>query len=164
MTQRFLEGNQIVSAFTPVDLQTAANNGDWISLKKFRKALIVLFKAAGTAGDDPIFTLRQAQDTAGTNPKALNFTTVWSKVGDLTAVTQFTKIVQDAANTYTDATSAENAAILAVEIQGADLDVANGYTAVQFQVPDVGTHAQLGCGFYLLLDPMFSEDPSEVAQ
>jgi hypothetical protein len=163
---RFLEGNQIISAFDPVDMSAAANNGDWISLKNYGRVVVVLFKKAGTAGDDPVFTLKQATDTAGTGAKALNFTTVYSKVGDLTAAGQnsFTKVTQAAANTYTDATSAENPAILVVEILAQDLDADGGFNAVQLSVPDVGANAQIGCGFYLLLDPTFAVEPSVAAQ
>jgi hypothetical protein len=161
--QKFLEGNQIVAAIIPVDLGTAANDGDWFNMKNFRRALAVLFKGIGTAGQDPIFTLRQATDATGANAKALTFTEIWKKVGTQTGIGQFTKVTQAAANTYVDDVSAEAQAILAVEILAEQLDVANGFTHIQLQIPDVGAAAQIGCGFYLGLDPAYAGETSLTA-
>lgn len=160
---KFLEGNQIVAAIIPVDMSAAANDGDWFNMKNFRRALAVLFKGIGTAGQDPVFTLRQAQDATGTGAKALNFTEIWSKVGTQTGIGQFTKTTQAAANTFTDAVSAEAQAIMAVEILAEQLDVANGFTHIQLQVPDVGAAAQIGCGFYIGLDPAYAGETSMTA-
>jgi hypothetical protein len=155
MRSNFLEGADIVSAFVPVDMQTAANNGDWVNLSRWGRCVAVLFKAAGTAGDDPVFTLKQATNAAGDNPKDLKFTTIWKKVGTQTAIDAFTKTAQTLAATHTDLVSAEAQGIFAVEIQAADLDSAGGFTHMQLSVPDVGGNAQLGCGFYIMLDPLY---------
>lgn len=153
MSEKFFQTANIVAAFVPVDMQAAANNGDWVSMKPYGRCVAVLFKAAGTAGEDPVFTLKQATDASGTGAKALNFTTIYSKVGTQTGIANFTRTTQAAANTYTDTVSAEAQAIIGVEIDGSDLDVDNGFTHVQLSIPDTGTNAQLGCGFYLMLDP-----------
>lgn len=164
-TSRFLETHQLVSSFVPVDMQTAANNGDWVSLVNFNRVLCVLFKGIGTAGDDPVFTLRQAQDASGTNAKALTFTNVYEKVGTQTGIAGFTAVTQAAANTYTNAASAEAQAIIAVEIDATMLDVNGNFTHVQMQIPDVGGNAQLGCGFYILSEPRSAgvDMPSAIA-
>lgn len=127
MSERFLQTANIVAGFVPVDMQTAANNGDWVGLKHYARCVAVLFKAIGTAGDDPVFTLKQATDASGTGAKELNFTTIYSKVGTQTGIANFTRTTQAAANTYTDTASAEAQAIIAVEIDAADLDVDNGF-------------------------------------
>lgn len=145
-----VEQVQIVSAIIPVDMSAAANNGDWVSLKNFSKCTIVFFKGAGTAGDDPVMTVRQASDVAGTGAKALTFTRIDAKVGTQTGVGLFTKVTQAAANTYTDTVSAEAQGLFLIEIDSHDLDVANGFDCVQFQIPDVGTNAQVGCALYFL--------------
>lgn len=152
----FLEGANIVSAFVPVDMSAAANNGAWVSLKNYRRCIAVLFGAVGTAGEDPVFTLRQATANDGTGAKALTFERVYKKVGTLTGVGTFTLATQAAANTHTDAVSAETQKIIAVEILAEDLDAEGGFDHVQLQIPDVGIAAQLGCGFYLLLEPRYS--------
>lgn len=162
MHKGFLEGcHQIAAAFVPVDMQAGANNGDWVNMANYQRVLAVLFKAAGTAGDDPIFKLQQAKDAAGTGAKDLLFTTIYSKVGAaLTALGQFTKITQAAATSYTDATSAEAQAIIAVEVLAEQLDSDGGFTHIQLSVADVGGNAQLGCGFYIGCCPTYEVEPS----
>ena len=153
MSEKFFQTANIVTGFVPVDMQTAANDGDWVSMKDYNRCVAVLFKGIGTAGQDPVFTLKQATDAAGTASKALTFTSIYSKVGTQTGIANFTRTTQAAAATYTDAVSAEAQAIIAVEIDAASLDVDNGFTHVQLSIPDVGGNAQLGCAFYIMLDP-----------
>lgn len=153
----FLETCEIVPAIIPVDLSTAANNGDWVNLRDYEGALVVLFKGAGTAGQDPVFTLNQATDASGTGSKALTYTKVRLKVGTLTAVGTWTTDTQTAANTYNgqaggtpDRALAENQAMVVVDVKATTLDVTNNFTWIQLAVPDVGAAAQIGCGFYIL--------------
>jgi hypothetical protein len=150
------EEAQIVAAIIPVDLSTAANNGDWVSLKGYDELDIIIFKAAGTAGDDPVITLKQASDVAGTGAKALNFTRVDSKVGVQTGIGQFTKNTQAAGNTYTDLVSAESQGVFVIHVEAQDLDKANGFDCVQISIPDVGANAQLGCALYILSEARYA--------
>lgn len=151
-----LEQMNIAAGSVPVDLAAAAMAGDWVSMKGYDRMLIVFFKAAGTAGDDPTITVEQAKAVAGTDNKALNFTEVWTKQGTLTGVASWTRVTQSAANTYTDATSAEAQAIWAIEVKAEDLDQANGFDCVQASVGDVGVGAQLGCLLYLMFEPRYA--------
>ncbi len=159
---RLVENSQIVSGFLPVDMSAAANDGDWFGLENFNHLAVVFFKNAGTAGDDPTLTITQASDNAGTGEKALNFTDIWTKQDTvLTSVATFTHNTQTAANTYTDATSAEDAAIWVVEFDAQDLDVANGFTHVQGSVADVGTNAQVGALLYVGTEPRYAAQTSD---
>jgi len=155
MTNRFLENATIVSGITPVDLRTGANTGDFVGLTQYGRCVIVVQKGIGSAGDDPVLTLEQATDAAGTGVKALNFTEVWSKVGPQTALAAFIKTTQPAANTFVDAVSAEAEAVFVVEVRAEQLDVAGGFTHVRLSIPDVGAGvtAQFGGALYLMLDP-----------
>jgi hypothetical protein len=155
MAERFLQSMGIEAAIVPVDLQTADNTGDWVNLALFQSVIILFIKGAGTAGQDPVFTLNQAQDVSGTGAKALPFTTIYSKVGTLDSVAQFTRVTQAAAGTYTDAVSAEAQAIMAVEVAAEDLDINNGFTCVQLVIPDVGGNAQIGTAVYLMMGPRY---------
>lgn len=157
---KFLEGNQIQSAFVPVDMSAAANAGDWVNLENYERCAVVLFKGAGTAGDDPTFKVQQATANDGTGAKDLDFETIWTKVGSQATTGQFTKNSQTADTEYTDATSAEAEGMFVAEFSAEDLDAANGFTHLQLSVADVGTNAQLGCGFYILLGPKYSEEPA----
>ena len=71
MSNLFVERHQIVPVILPVNLATAANNGDWISLKNNRRCTFVVLAVVGVAGEDLAITLRQAQDVAGTGAKDL---------------------------------------------------------------------------------------------
>jgi len=145
----FLEYNDIVPAFVPIDMETGANNGQWINMKFIERLVCVLFKAAGTASDDPVFTLKQALTSSGGTPKALNFTRIRQKIGAIASTNQWTIITQAAAGTYTP-TSAASQAVIAVEVGAHMLDVNNNYNYVQMSIPDTGSAgAQLGCGFYI---------------
>ena len=144
----FLEIADIIPAFTPVDLQTGANNGQWVAMKNIGRLLCVLYKGTGTAGDDPVITLKQATSTAGANAKALNFTRARTKIGAIAATPQWTVVTQSASNTYTP-TSAASPAVIAVEVLQTDLDLNNGFNFVQISIPDTGTNPQLGAAFYI---------------
>lgn len=163
MSRDFLSQLNIQPAIIPVDLATGANNGDWVSLKNFNKLAVVVFKAAGIAGDDPIITLKQATDVAGTGAKALNFERIYARVGVQTGIGVWTKVTQAAGNTYQDAVSAEAQGLFMIEIDATDLDVNNGFDCVQLSIPDVGAGgAQLGCALYILGEPRNSPNTSAI--
>jgi len=157
----FVEEAQIVSAIIPVDSQAAANNGDWVSLKNYERCAIIVFKAAGVAGDDPVITLKQAQDVSGTGVKALSkITRVDSKVGVQTGIGTFTTNTQAASDTYIDTVSAEAQGLFVVEIKAEDLDVNNGFDCLQLSIPDTGSAgAQLLCALYVLRGAKFGAVP-----
>jgi hypothetical protein len=160
-----LEKSQIVGAFRPVDLQTAANDGDWVSLANYKRCAIVFWSAVGTAGDDPTLTLQQASDVAGTGAKDLTVvTTVYTKQAatDLTGTGQWTKVTQAAATNYTNATSAEEEAIWVVDIDADLLDVDNGFDCLRARVADVGGNAQLGACLYILHEPRYPDAPENM--
>lgn len=138
-----------IGGFTPVDMQTADNNGAWVSMTNLEAVVAVLYAAIGTAGDDPVFTLEQATSAAGAGAKGLNFTEIYIKnAANVNTTAAFTKVTQSAASTYTNATSAEAQNLFAVEIPATSLDQANGYRFVRLTIPDTGANAKLGCGIY----------------
>jgi hypothetical protein len=156
MNQHILEKLQIVSGFVPIGIGST-RAGDYVSMKGYGRCTIVFFCAAGPAGDDPVITVTQATAVAPSNAKALNFTRIDTKQGaDLTAVGTFTTVMQAAANTYTDATSAEVQKIWVIDIKAEDLDVDNGYDCVAASIADAGTATQIGCLLYLLHEPRYA--------
>ncbi len=158
-----LEQVQIVSGFAPQAL-TTARTGDVVSLKNYRRCLVVFHKGIGGAGEDPTITLAQGTDVAfGTN-KALTFTTIYVKqdptsLGD---VGQWTKVTQSAANTYTDATAGEQAALWAIDIKAEDLDIANNYDCIRASLGDVGSVSQIGDVTYWLYDAVQMAAPESM--
>ena len=144
----FLEIADIIPAFTPVDMRSSTNNGQWVAMKHVSRLVCVLLKAAGTAGDDPVITMKQATNNLGANAKALTFTRARTNIGPLASTPIWTIATQTAANTLTP-TSAASPALVAVEIQQNDLDINNGFAFVQLSIPITGTNPQLGAAFYI---------------
>jgi hypothetical protein len=161
--QSLLSFAQFCEGILPLAL-TTARTGRVVSLKNYRRCLVLLYKGIGTASDDPNITILQGTDIAfGTN-KALNFTTIYVKqdLTKLSDVGQWTKVTQAAGNTYTDATSAEQAALWAIDFKAEDLDIANNYDCIRAAISDVGTNAQLGCVLMIPYDPVFEAAPQDM--
>ena len=170
MPSPLMLGNKfdIVEGFPTVDLQTAANNGDYVSMKNASAIGIVFTSGVGTASDDPTVTIQQAQDNAGTGVKALNVVTspvqVWKKQAatDLSAVTVWTDASGDAStNTVTNATGAEQALIWVIEFKAEDLDVDNAFNHLRATIADIGSNAQPGSLMYII-EPMYPASPDSV--
>jgi hypothetical protein len=156
---RLLESIDIVTAFAPSDLNTDAT-GDWVSLKNYEGCLIVIHKAAGTAGDDISILTEQATDVAGTSAKALNFTHLYYKVGAtaLSGVSTFSKVTGTATNDLdtvtafgTDLAADTGEALLVVDIRASDLDVGGGFDCLRWssEGDDVG-NSTYGASVYIL--------------
>jgi hypothetical protein len=163
---RLCENNQIAIGFVPVNLATAANNGDYVSLKGYKHVTVLFIKGAGASGEDPTLTLQQASSVAGAGAKELYFTTIYVKQGsDLESIGTFTKTTQSSANTYTSATSGEAQAIWAVEFDADELDVDNGFDCIRATVADVGDTSQIGTIVYILSEPRYAAEtmPSAIA-
>jgi len=151
----FLERFQIVEASVPASLDAGATTGDYVSLKHASRCVIVLGSGVGTAGDDPILSLFQAQDVAGTGAKDLlppsGMTFKKQAATNLAAVAAWTSGSADiTSNDVTNATAAEQALIWVVEIEPDLLDVDNGFDCLRADVNDVGTNAQAGYLIYIL--------------
>lgn len=154
----------IVEGFLPSNLATAANNGDYVSMKNWARCLIVFMSGVGTAGEDPTLTVQQATSNAGGGVKALTFDTIYRKQAatDLSGTGVWTKTTQTAANTYTEATAAEQDLIWVVEIKAEDLDVDGGFDFIRATVADVGAGAQNGGLLYILCGPKYAQAPENV--
>ena len=154
---KLLEQVQIVEGFPTVDLQTGANDGDYVSLKDYKHVAVVFTSGVGTASDDPTLTIQQASDNAGTGVKDLDFTVIMVKQAatSLASTGQWTKTTQAAANTYTSTTAAEQSLIWVVEFDADELDVDNDFDHIRATVADIGSNAQPGSLMYILSEPRF---------
>lgn len=149
----------VVAAITPSDLSSAALSGPYASLKHCEALTIIIIKSIGTAGDDPVITLTQAQDAAGTGAKALNITSLKHQTGaDITTSTSFTDGLDGSGNVIdrqypvssydTDGIAgAESEQLILIRVHEDDLD--EGFTHVKLNIADVGTNAQLGAAIYI---------------
>jgi hypothetical protein len=167
MNKHFVEKNQVVLGFKPVDMHSGANSGDRVSMKGYGRCAVIFIKAPGTAGDDPTLTFKQSKNVSNSDSaeKALGVTRIDKKQAatDLTTTGTFTKSTSDspatndtfnvASGTWTNSDLAEQAAIVVADIKAEDLDVNNGFCCISCSVGDVGTNAQLGTLLYVLHDP-----------
>lgn len=155
----------ISTGVVPVDLQTA-QTGKRVSLRNAGGCTVVIFKAAGTAGDDPTFTLRQhTASSSGTSADLAVIDHYYLKTeatldGDETWV----KETQSAAATIVDpggdGTSAEAQQIIAIEVDATELS--DGYDYISLDTTDTGSNAQLGCVLYLLRDLTVQRAPANL--
>ena len=160
--QNLFESGNVVSILYPSDLQTAVAD-DWIDLSDYHAMEIIVFKGAGTGGDDPDIWITQATSNAGAGEKALNVTEYYKKEGTLLSTSslggQFTKTTMTASYIVDlGAASAEVQGIYGFHIEADMLDVDNGFKYVRASIPDVGTNAQLGCILGVLLPGRYQQD------
>lgn len=149
-------------AWAPVDTQSAAITGKRVALTQASACTILVNKAAGTANDDPVFTLKQYTAASG------------GSTADLAAITRYylkqettldndepwTKVTQAASATVTgNGTSAETQCLFAFEV-GAD-QLSDGYAWIGLDLADTGSAgAQLASAVYILHDLSVQRAPA----
>lgn len=148
--------------FAPVDTQSGAITGKRISLKNAASITFLVIKAAGTANDDPAFTLKQyTAYTGGTTANLAAITAVYTK--QETALDNdepWVETTQAAAATYTgDGTSAESQMLIVFSVDATQLS--DGYTHVGLDLADTGSAgAQLAAAAYILHDLAVQRKPT----
>ncbi len=147
---QLVEKSGIESAQVPIDINGAAKNGTFISLKNFNHATVIITQGAW-AGGTPAVTARQAQDVAGTAAKTAPLASYWQKA----AVTagQFTKTAI-VSNTFNLPATANTVTVL--EIDAEELDVTNGFDCFQIQTASPGAVADLLSIVYILSEPRYN--------
>ncbi|WP_327132007.1 hypothetical protein OG311_13535 [Streptomyces sp. NBC_01343] len=141
----------ITTGAVPVDLSTAAVTGKRVHLKNASAVTIVVFKAAGTANDDPTFTLQEHNAVSSGTSQGLSVINHYyvKQAATLSGAETWTRVNQSTASTVTgDGTSAESQAIYVFEVSATQLS--DGFEWISLNVADVGTNAQLGGVLYLL--------------
>lgn len=154
----FMEGlgrlYDIGLAWAPVDSQSGNITGKRIAMSRGTGLTIVVNKAAGTANDDPVFTLKQhTAYTSGTSADLAVIDHYYLKQETaLDNDESWTKVTQSVAATVTgNATSAETQCLFVFEV-GAD-QLSDGYTHVSLDLADTGSAgAQLVSATYILHD------------
>jgi hypothetical protein len=153
--------------FAPVDMQ-AAQTGKRFHMRDCHAVDVVLFKAAGTAGDDPTLTLQEhTAYTSGTSANLVAIDKYWVKAeATLDGDETWTEVTQTAAATIADPggalTSAEEQQIVVFTIEATDLT--DGYEWISVNMADTGTNAQLGCVLYLPHDLDIQRAPANMPQ
>jgi hypothetical protein len=153
------------AGIAPVDLQSAAT-GKLVSLKDASGVSIVVFKGAGTAGDDQTWTLKEHAGTADSTGQnlavighyyakeetTLDGDETWTRVSNLSGGNPQATIL--------DATDAEIQQILVIEVNASSLS--DGYTHVSLSNDGAGSNAQLGGVLYVLHDLAAQRAPASL--
>jgi hypothetical protein len=153
----------LVPGVVPQDIDLGPLTGDFVSLKNAEGVLIVFFKAAGVANDDPTLELQQATSVAAGGVKDLDgFVDIYRKQGAaLTGVGTWTKVTQGADEDFVgNATSAEEQGIYAAWVPADMLDRDGGFDCLQVNIKDPGAAgAQMGCVLYILVGLRYQRSP-----
>jgi len=157
----------IGTCWSPVDLNTADGaTGKRIAMTPGRGLDIVVFKAAGTAGQDMGYTLKQhTAYTSGTTADLVGIDHYYLK--NETALDNdesWQVIEQTLAATITEAgavgTSAESEQIIVIPVHGALLT--EGYTHVSLNAAATIANAQLAAAFYIVHDLRWARRPDRL--
>ena len=132
---------------------TAGAAADYVSMKNYNHLTVIVGLAPAVGTDTAAITLKQASAVAGTGEKALAFTRAWrcpvsASVDELTETTYANSIT-------TSAVAALELFVL--EIDAADLDVANGFDCVRADVTDPGVNSTPAFVLYRLSEPRYAQ-------
>jgi SpoU rRNA methylase family enzyme len=148
------ESYDLSTGLAPVDMSTAANTGKRLFMQEVNSVDIVLIKAAGTAADDPVLTLKQHTASTGGTTTDLAVITSYNLKNEATldGDETWTTVTQAAAATITDpggaGTSAESQQIVVIHVRADQLTPGNAY--ISLDIADVGAAAQLGTVLYIV--------------
>lgn len=154
----------ISAGIVPVDSQTAAMTGKRVSLKNAGGVTIVVFKAAGTANDDPVLDLQQHTAASGGTTADLDIIDHYyiKQEATLDGDETWTRVTQSAASEVTlNSTSAESQMIVVIEVDARSLS--DGYDYISLDIADTGSAgAQLISCLYLLRDLAVQRTPANL--
>lgn len=126
------EQAKLVMGCAPAALATTAGDGDYVSLKNYRRLTIVLLVLNATPVTGGVVTLIQATEVAGSTTKALAMTRMWANT-DCAASDTLVKTAVTS-DTFTTSTTNSKQLMYVIEVLAEDLDVANGYDCVRVDV------------------------------
>lgn len=111
---------------------TTGGDCDYVSLKGYAGATIVIMVDNATIVTGGAVTLQQATAVAGTSEKALAFSSYLANV-DVGASDTLAETTATSDTFTTDTTDAKNQ-LFVIEVDAADLDVANGFDCIRVDV------------------------------
>lgn len=131
-TARLVEQAKIVQGLTPITPSSATP--DYVSMKGYKKLTAIISVNNATTVTGSAITLKQAKTVAGGSEKALAFAKMHANadISSSDALTE-TAVTSD---TFTTLTTNNADAMYVVEVDAADLDVANGFDCVRVGAGD----------------------------
>lgn len=156
-----------VPVISLVNLTTAANPGNLVSLKNAEGiTFLVYLDAAASGTDDVIVTVREAEDGSGTNEQDLDVVTKYYRKAEATLDNDetWTEVENDPAGDITvdGATLATSEVLLAIYVSAAELS--DGFTHITVDIADIaGAVARTGGVIGLLSDLAVQRSPANLA-
>lgn len=143
LNARLDEQSKTIMAAAGLLLTSTLGDTTYVSMKGYRKLQIVIAIADGTTVTGSTITLKQATAIAGTNEKALAFTRMLANVDYAAAKTMVETAV--VASTFTTQVVNSKDSLYIIEVDAADLDVANGFDCVRVDGTGHAATASRGC-------------------
>lgn len=143
---RLCEQSKLLWAVAPANYTGAAATAKYVSLKNYGHATIAI-QTGAWAGGTAAVTVEQATDVSGTGTKTLSFTSYWhdeTTSGTLAEATCSDTFDLDTANK-----------LYVIEIDAADLDVANAFDCLSVQIATPGANNDYYSVAYVLSQPRF---------
>lgn len=127
ISKRLVDSAKVV---TGLDMTTpSSSTPDYVSLKGYTHFTAIIKCKNATTVTGSAITLKQATAVAGTSEKALAFTKVWANT-DTGAADTLTETAVSSNTFTTDATNSKNL-MYVIEVDAAELDVANGFDCIR---------------------------------
>lgn len=147
------EDYDISIGLSPVNLATGANTGKRINMAFVKSVDIVLVKGAGTAGEDPVITVRSHDASTGGSSADLDVVTSYHVKSETAldgdeAWTTVSQTAGDISDPGGAGTSAEEEQIVVFKVNATDMPATHNYLSVD--IADVGAAAQLGAVLYII--------------
>lgn len=143
---------KVVVGCPPAALATTAGDGDYVSMKGYSRATIIIAVDNATTVTGGAVTLIQAKEVAGSTTKALGFSTMYANTdvgaGDTLTETAVTN------NTFTTSTTDNKNLLYVIELRAEDLDSDNGYDCFRIDVASMAN--AVGCVLYILHGPRYA--------
>lgn len=158
LSERLTDKVKIVTGCAPALLVTTAGDGDYVSLRGYRKITFVMSILNATTVTGGAVTLLQATAVAGTSAKALSFTTALRNI-DCAASDALASFAVTSDTFTTDATNSKQL-MYVIDIDATQLDQANGFDCIRIDV--ASSAASVGCVLYVLHPMRYSTAPSAI--
>jgi hypothetical protein len=158
LSERLTDRVKIVTGCAPAALTTTAGDGDWVSMKGYKKCTIVLSILNGTTVTGGAITVLQATAVAGTSAKAVSFATALRNI-DCAAADALASFAVTSDTFTTDTTNAK-ILLYVIEIDATQLDQAGGFDCIR--VDSTLMANAVGCALYFLHPMRYSTAPSAI--
>lgn len=135
-----------VMGCAPAALASTAGDGDYVSMKNFRRCTILISILNATTVTGGAVTLKQATAVAGTSEKALGFAKAYRNI-DCAAGDTLAEFAVSSDTFTTDSTNSKQL-LYAIEIDAASLDLDNGFDCLRVDVASMAN--AVGTVVYLL--------------